>query len=199
MNRHGLAAVALVLLAGSAILWQATDGLRALTSEQARRLSIAARPRAIPDVALQDQDGHRFRLADYVGRTLVVDFIYTHCATLCQSMGATFRQLAQRLATPDVAFLSISFDTARDTPAALGEYARWHHADGARWRIARPVDPQGLRALLETFDVVVIPDGFGGYQHNASVHVIDAAGRLARVLDYDEPVEVLADRVRHSS
>jgi protein SCO1/2 len=198
MNRHGLAAIALVLLAGSGILWNATDGFQTLTSEQARRLSIAARPRAVPDVALQDQDGRVFRLSDYDDQTVVVDFIYTHCATLCQAMGATFRQLAERLASAEVMFLSISFDTARDSPAALGEYARWHHADGTRWRIARLADPADLPALLETFAVVVIPDEYGGYQHNAAVHVI-TEGRLIRVLDYDEPVEILADDIRHSS
>ena len=149
-------------------------------------------------MAFQDQDGHRFRLSDYGGKVLVVDFIYTRCPTLCQAMGGTFGQLADRLPADDVTLLSISFDTARDTPEALGEYARWHRADGSHWRLARVADPIALELLLDTFGVVVIPDEYGGFQHNAAVHIVDDEGQLARVLDYDEGVDALADAVIRS-
>lgn len=195
---RSLCAIALVILTGGGLLWGATDGFQALTSEQARRLAIAAEPRPVPDVELQDQNGARFRLSDYGGKTLVVDFIYTRCPTVCQAMGATFRQLADRLPAEDVILLSISFDPVHDTPAALGEYARWQRADGVHWRIARLADPAALPALLQAFAVVVIPEAYGGYQHNAAVHVINGEGHLSRVLDYDEPVEVLADNIIRS-
>lgn len=192
---RSLPAIVLVILTGLGVMWSATDGFHALTSEQVRRLAIAAEPRPVPDVELQDQDGRTFRLSEYRGKTLLVDFIYTRCPTLCQAMGGTFRQLAERLPADDVTLLSISFDTARDTREALGEYARWHRADGSHWRLARVPNPAALEALLDTFAVVVIPDQLGGFQHNAAVHVIDDAGRLARVLDYDERIEALADTV----
>jgi protein SCO1/2 len=113
-------------------------------------------------------------------------------------MGSTFRQLAERLPADNVTLLSISFDTAHDTPEALEEYARWHQADGSHWRLARIDDRAELEAVLDAFSVVVIPDGYGGFQHNAAVHIINRDGRLARVLDYDERIEDLADAVRHS-
>jgi protein SCO1/2 len=195
---RNLATITLVILAGAGVLWNATDGFRALTSEQVRRLSIADEPRPVPGVQLQDQDGRAFRFSDYGGRVLVVDFIYTRCPGVCQNMGSAFLRMAERLAPDEVTLLSITFDTAHDTTAALGEYARWHQADGAHWRIARVADPAALPGLLQTFGVVVIPDGFGGYQHNAALHIIDTQGRLSRVIDYEDSVDVLVDSIRRS-
>jgi protein SCO1/2 len=42
-----------------------------------------------------------------------------------------------------------------------------------------------LGLLLRTFGIVVIPAPGGDFQHNAAVHLVDAEGRLARVLDPD--------------
>ena len=192
---RSLRAIGLVLLAGTGVIWIATDGFHALTSEQVRRLAIAAEPRPVPDIVLQDQTGHNFRLSDYRGTTLVVDFIYTRCPTVCQTLGGTFRQLAERLPVDEVTLLSVSFDSEHDTPAALSAYARWHGADGRHWRLARVIDRHELDVLLDTFAVVVIPDDLGGFQHNAAVHIVDGEGRLTRVLDHDERVEDLANAV----
>lgn len=181
------AAASLVLgAAGGALFWCGTDGFRAFTSEQARRNAIARAPREIPRVTLQDQHGRAFSLAEYSGRRLAVDFIYTQCASVCPLLSAGFQRLdrEQRAAIQDerLALLSITFDP-RDTPERLREYsARWG-ADGEEWRFARVRDTMALMELLRTFDVVVIPDGRGDFQHNAAVHLVDANGRLARVMD----------------
>ena len=191
---RGMPAILLAIVAGCTLLWQATDGLSALTTEQARRQSIATEPRALPDVQLFDQQGESLRLADYAGQRVVVDFIYTRCPTVCRSLGSTFQQL-KRLLPDDVKLLSISFDHAFDSSRVLAEYARWQRADGPQWRFARVADPAELEALLETFGIVVIADGFGGYQHNAAIHVLNEQGQLARVLDYDEPADSLAAQI----
>lgn len=75
------------LLLVVAALWWGTDGLQALTSETARRLDIAAAPRLLPDVLLRDQAGRPFRLTDYRGAPLVLEFIYTTCPDICLSLG----------------------------------------------------------------------------------------------------------------
>ena len=191
---RGVPAILLSIVAGCTLLWQATDGLSALTTEQVRRQSIAAAPRDLPDVQLFDQNGAAFRLADYQGQRIVVDFIYTRCPTVCRSLGTTFQQL-ERTLPDEVNLLSVSFDQLHDTSPVLAEYARWQRADGRHWRLARIDDPAALQALLEAFGIVVIPDGLGGYQHNAAIHVVNEAGRLARVLDYDLPVEDLAGQI----
>jgi len=180
-----------VCTAGAVTFWHATDGLRALTSEQARRLSITRSPRPVPDVLLEDQDGIAFRLADLQGAPVAVEFIYTRCQTLCALLSAGMRQFSasQRSsgsgASGRVHLVSISFDAAGDSTPRLREYASHYGAARDTWRIARVRDPRDLGSLLETFGIVVIPDGAGGFQHNAAIHLLRADGRLARVLDAD--------------
>ena len=40
--------------------------------------------------------------------------------------------------------------------------------------------------------MTVIPDGLGGYDHNAALLVMDAGGRLIRVFDYADMETALA-------
>ena len=190
------AASLVVCVVGGALLWRGTDGFRALTSEQARRVSIARSPRAVPVVALEDQDGTAFTLATYGGEPLALEFIYTQCVSVCTMLSEQFRRIdrAERLngtaGRERLDLVSISFDP-RDTPIRLREYAARYGADGHHWRFARVRDTRELAKLLRAFDIVVIPDGRGDYQHNAAIHLLDTGGRLARVLDINaDPGEV---------
>ena len=149
-------------------------------------------PVEVPDVALRDQDGHEFRLGDYRGGALAVDFVYTQCRSVCTMLSAGF----QRLARADVGLplVTITFDP-RDGSPQLKEYSRRYLAHGARWRFGYARDPRALDSLLRVFGIVVIPDGRGDFQHNAAVHLLDASGRLARVLDAGaSPEEVVRAR-----
>jgi protein SCO1/2 len=190
-----------ICAAGGALLARGTDGFRALTSEQARRNAIARAPRSLPNVALEDQDGRPFALGAYLGRPIAVDFVYTQCRSVCTLSSAGFQRLDRaersRNGTGDdrLQLVSISFDP-RDTPARLREYASRYRADGRAWRFARVRDARDLGPLVRTFGIVVIPTGGGDFQHNAALHLVDAEGRLARVLDAgaqpDEVAQALA-------
>jgi protein SCO1/2 len=188
---RGIGAAIAVLLTGSAVLWQATDGLQALTTESARRLAVERAPRTLHDPLLQDQFGRGFRLSDYRGRRLLVQFIFTRCATLCLALGDDFARIAQALPPDrlgrDVSLVSISFDPAHDGVEQLADYAARFGADGEGWRMARIADAAELPRLLDDFGVVVIPDPDFGFQHNAAQHLVDPAGRLARIFDYGDP------------
>jgi len=187
-------AVASLLIcgAGAVLFTIGTDGYRAFTTEQARRLAIARSPRAIPPVALEDQDGRQFALADYRGRNVAVNFVYTQCTSVCGLLSSGFQRMHRTARDrEDVQLLSISFDP-RDTPALLREYGSHFGADGHGWRFARVRDTTGIAPLLRTFGIVVIPDGNGDFQHNAAVHVIDVEGRLSHVLDADASPDVVA-------
>ena len=199
------AAASLVICAAvGALLWRGTDGFRAFTTEQARRLAVARHPRALPTVALDDQDGEPFTLASYRGEPLAVDFIYTQCVSVCTRLSASFQRLdrAERARAADgsrLRLVTITFDP-RDTPERLRAYASRYQADGRDWRFARVHDPRELPSLLDAFGITVIPDGRGDFQHNAAVHLLNTDGRLARVLDIDadprDVVGTLAERWR---
>ncbi|HVE32600.1 MAG TPA: SCO family protein [Gemmatimonadaceae bacterium] len=186
-------ASAVVWATGGALFWRGTDGFRAFTTEQARRLAVATHPRSLPPVALDDQDGRPFTLASYRGEPVAVDFVYTQCVTLCTNLSAAFQRLdrAERAravgGSVRLRLVTISFDP-RDTPEQLRLYASRYQADGNDWRFARAHDARELPALLSAFGITVIRDARGDFQHNAALHLLNADGRLSRVLDIDADV-----------
>ena len=195
MIRALIASVAVVLAATGVFSW-ATDGFSAFTAETARRALVLRQPRPIPPVVLEDQQGRAFTLADYRGRQLALEFIYVRCDSVCRSLGAAFKQISDTLPAGvlgrDLALLSISFDPLNDDVAALREWAARQGADGEHWRVARPRDARQTAALLQAFGVVAVPDGLGGYEHNAAIHLLDHDGRLVRISDIEAPRDFIA-------
>lgn len=184
-----------ILAAGVATLAASTDGFRAFTTETARRIEVREHPRELPAVSLQAADGQIVSLASLRGRWLLVDFIYTRCMTYCSVQGSEFARLQDQLAGPvahgKVALVSISFDPAHDGPQQLADYQRRSGARSAGWIAARPVTPSDLAALKRVFGVTAIPDGLGGYVHNAAIAVVDPRGQLVAITDWDAPREAV--------
>ncbi|MEO6030573.1 MAG: SCO family protein [Burkholderiaceae bacterium] len=176
-----------LLLAGGAALSAATGGFKAFTTEAARRIAVREHPVDVPSAALQIESGVHINFADLRGKWLLVDFIYTRCPSYCVALGGEFAQLQDHLAGPiargQVELLSISFDPHHDTPPQLAAYLQRSRDRGHGWRAARPVEADGLRRLERAFGVTVIADGFGGYTHNAAVHLVDPQGRLVEIFD----------------
>lgn len=197
-GKRSIAASVLVNLLGISVLWWCTDGFSAFTAETARRMEVLRSPRALPATLLEDQDGHLFRLQDYQGRLVAVEFIYTRCTTLCRSMGMAFRQIRDRVPAQvlqhDFSLLSISFDPERDDLSSLKAYGKTYGADGKHWRIARVNNAADLKPLLNAFGVVVIPDGLGGFEHNAAIQLVGRNGKLVQIVDIDDPLQ-FADRI----
>lgn len=183
---------ALVTVLGIGVLWRGTDGFAAFTAETARREALLRAPRSLPSVVLEDQDGRIFGLQDYRGRLLAVEFIYTRCSTVCRTLGMAFKQIRdhapQQALGRDFALLSISFDTEADTPRSLKAYGDAHGADGKHWRVARVRNTAELKPLLDAFGIIVIPDGLGGFEHNAAIHLLGRNGKLALISDINEPI-----------
>lgn len=186
--------IVVLLTAGFSILWAATDGLQVLTAEGARRLTIEAEPKPLPTALLRDQRGEVFSLQDFEGKNLLVEFIYTRCVTLCTSLGETFEQVSEQLPEEalgnKVHMFSISFDP-RDSVQDLKEYAERFDAIPNHWSIARVEKPEQLADLLETFGIIVIPDKWNNFEHNAAVHFVNRDGYLDKIVDHDPASKTL--------
>ena len=200
ISRGFLPLLAVVVAAGTAALAWETDGFRVVTSTGAREFEIERTPPPLPDVRLVDQDGNAFSFNTYKGKPVLVDFIYTRCPTLCGALGEDFHQVqalsdGAGLGAP-LDLLSISFDPQNDDREALKLYGARFGATAPRWRIAVPGNAADLAALLKTFGVVVIPDGMGGFTHNGAIYVVNAQGRLARILDPDLPPQQLVQALQ---
>ncbi|MCC7425314.1 MAG: SCO family protein [Alphaproteobacteria bacterium] len=181
--RAALATVAVAAIGAAALSW-GTDQGAALTSEAARRLDIAATPRFLPDVTLHDQTGGAVALSAYRGAPLVLEFVYATCPDICLALRTAFERLDATMPA-GARLLSVSFDP-RDDTERLGWFADRHGAGAPRWRVAGVADALSRNALLERAGVVVIPDGMGGYVHNAGLYLVDAEGRLTAVFDPED-------------
>jgi protein SCO1 len=90
-----------------------------------------------PNVELTTQDGKvvHFYTDLIKGKTVVIDFIYTHCVDACPLETARLAQVQKMLGDAvgkDIFFYSITIDPKRDTPAALKDYAEKFHV-GPGW------------------------------------------------------------------
>ncbi len=190
--RTWLAAIGTAAL-GTAVLAWATHGGRAFTAGTARRLAVSEHPVTVPGLRLQLQTGTEARLRELEGKLVVATFIYTRCRTMCPLLGvrmATIRdELPDTAMAADVHLLSLSFNPARDGPERLSAYGGRYGADPAHWWVARPRG--GLDRVLDELGVVVLPDGNGGFRHNAAFYVIDRQGRLVAIIDDTRPKEVV--------
>src|SRR5690606_19751735 len=124
----------------------------------------------------------------------LVVFVDARRRSGCAALGTGFQRLPARSLAPEatraagtagrVRLLSFSFVRERDDPATLARYAAALDARPDTWRFAAVPDAAQLAGLLRRFQVVVIPDGLGGYEHNAALLVVDPEGRLVRIFDY---------------
>ncbi|WP_367068690.1 SCO family protein [Oryzisolibacter sp. LB2S] len=197
---------ALLVLGGVATARWLTYDFQVWTDEGARRLEVALRPVPAPDVRVEGPQMQAAPLPSLLtdgGAVTIVDFFYTHCETVCLSLGSSFQQLQAALQADraegkpsGVRLLSISFDGARDDRAQLAAYAAGLRADGDLWRFVRVPDPRQQQALLRSLGVVVIPDGRGDYEHNAALLIFDRHGRMVRIFDLAEQ-QLALDYARH--
>ena len=197
-----LATIAVVTVFGA---YHVTHGFRAVTRDQARQQALAASPHVLPSIPLVDSHGQRTELTQIAsGKPFtVVTLVYTQCTSLCLLTASSESYLQTKLRDAglqqQVGLLTISFDPARDTPEELASYARRMKADATTWTIATVADSSDLDRLLNTFGIVVLPDGDGGYTHNGALFLVDRHGRLFDALDpdaADQAFDRLAARVR---
>lgn len=181
-----------------ALTWQLTLGFRAWTTEDARRLRVVTDTLSISPLTVTTAQAATQTLLAPGGspkEVYLLHFMYTRCPSVCRALGSEFAQLQSALqADPAkaVRLYSISFDIAHDTPEQLARYAKANQADATYWTVAAPGDEASLARLLDEAGVVVIPDGSGGYAHNAALHVVLGSGQLVRIFDYDQHQEALA-------
>jgi len=142
-----------------------------------------------PDGPVLDRDGRRRPLARFTsGKITLLGFIYTSCADPrgCPLTSQVFHTVRHRVAEdPElrerVRLVSLSFDPARDTPAAMRRYAASVPRNGVEWAFLTTELPRTLVPLL---------DGFG-----QDVRVeLDARGRPAGLLAHVLKVFLIDER-----
>lgn len=169
---------------------------------------------AAADGAVLDTEGRRLRLHRALhGKIALLSLIYTQCgdASGCPLATSTLLEIydasaSDRDLAENLHLVSLSFDPARDTPAALASYAApFKAAPDARhrsdWTFLTTDSEAALAPILDGYDQVVqknISTGQvfdGTFAHILQVYLIDRAGRIRNIysLSFLDPRLLIAD------
>lgn len=158
---------------------------------QALKISQAAIGQAAGGFSLRDRKNRKVTLEDYLGKPLVVSFIYTACFHTCPIITQTIKRTARvaRNTFGDDSFqmLTIGFDTRRDSPDKMRIYARQQGvADESGWKFLS-ADNETMARLVEKFGFIYYKSA-SGFEHLAQTTVIDAKGVIRHQI-YGESFE----------
>ncbi len=151
-----------------------------------------------PNFTLTSQSGAHVQLAQFRGKLVVLDFIYTHCTDVCPLVTANLARVQRQLVArgwwiTDIVFVSVTTDPARDTPGVLLMYARRYAADLHGWSFLTG-SRQTLAAVYRTYGVVVRPSGAGLQAHSLPIFVISRQGIVLGAYGWDfKSQDMLAD------
>lgn len=174
----------------------AADTPAAVTDQRAAlAASRAALGRQLGDHTLIDRDGRPVRLAQFRGRPVVVNMIYTSCFDFCPTLTANLApkvEVAREALGPGkFIVLTIGFDARNDTPARMRAYAHMLGLGDTEWLFLSG-DEQTIAALAADLGFTYVRT-VAGFDHAAVTTIIDPNGRVHRQLygtDYAVPILV---------
>ncbi|HEY1111873.1 MAG TPA: SCO family protein [Opitutaceae bacterium] len=141
---------------------------------------LTARSLYHADATFTSDAGRATMLAQFRGRPVVVAMIFTQCSYACPLIVTDLLALQARLPEKlrrDTAFVLVSFDTARDTPAALARYRTARALDG-NWTLLHGND-HAVRELAALLGVKYQPEPGGGFAHSNLFTLLNREGEVA--------------------
>jgi protein SCO1/2 len=135
---------------------------------------------AAPDFALTSQDGLEVTLGSFRGKVVAVAFIYTWCPDVCPMLTDKMARVQDALGRDfgiKVAFVSITVDPERDTPAALKDYAAAFEANLAGWSFLTG-EPAAVREVAQRYGVAVREAADGQVDHTLLTTLVDRQGTM---------------------
>ncbi|HZR19413.1 MAG TPA: SCO family protein [Verrucomicrobiae bacterium] len=165
-------------------------------TETERQLEVGT---LVPEFVFTNQSGSRINRRDFKGQALAITFFFSRCPlpTFCPRMNNNFATVQQALKLEGTRtnwqLLSISFDPAFDTPEHLADVAALQGADSSHWTFATSTAEE-VRRLGGAFGLKFWRES-GSFSHNLRTVVVDAEGRVQKVLNGNEwkPTELIAE------
>ncbi|MGB8274282.1 MAG: SCO family protein [Alphaproteobacteria bacterium] len=170
--------------------------------DAALAVSQKAVGRTVGDYAFRDVDGTTVRLADFRGKPLVVNLVYTGCSQACplivQTLYRAVKSGLEGLGDDSFHVVTIGFDARADTPERMRAFARKQGVALANWRFLS-ADTATVDALSRDVGFVFFPSP-KGFDHLAQTTVVDENGVVYRQIygaDFPPPtlIEPLKDLV----
>ncbi len=187
----GKLVVLMLMLVAAAIGWpRVTTAQEAVTATEARafgldqeaalRLSQSVVGLFPSDYTMLDRAGEPLRLAQYRGKPLLVNFVYSGCFKVCPTSSRALRKavdaMRERFGVNQFQVLSIGFNQPADTPLALRSFAAQQGIDDPNWELLSP-RAGDVPALARDFGFSYVATPLG-FDHTLQVSIVDASGRI---------------------
>lgn len=134
------------------------------------------------DGRFTDDSGRSFSLGSLRGRPVVLDMFFASCGYACPLAVTDMLSVQQRLPSElrnRIAFVLVSFDIARDTPAALAKYRAQRQLDGD-WILLHG-DEGSVRELAALLGVQYRKTADGAFTHSNQITVLNGEGEVIHV------------------
>lgn len=195
MNRFAVFGIGVVL--GLAIIlsaWLVVDG------NYTYHGVLIDPPAHAAEINLVDQRGNPFSLAQQRGKAVLIFFGYTNCPDICPSTLALFKQIQQKLGpvAPQVAFVFLTIDPERDTPARVKQYLAGFDPSF----IGLSGDLSALEQVWKSYGVFREKKEVGsaaGYlmDHSTRIYLIDPQGNWRLNYPFGMAAEEIAADLKH--
>ena len=136
----------------------------------------------LPAISLVDQHGTAVSLASLKGKPVLVDFIYTSCASTCPRLTAKMVEVARELGPelgPQATIVSITLDPEHDSPAELAKYAKVQGADNVGWLFLTG-PPAQIDQVLAQYKLRRDRESDGSVTHSVSAFLLGRDGKQVR-------------------
>jgi protein SCO1/2 len=164
---------------------------------------LVDKSRQMTDFTLTDQNGKSVKLSDLRGKAVLIFFGYTHCPDVCPMTMADYKRIKQDLAqtAPElanrVAYVMISVDGQRDTPAVMKKYVEMFDPSF----IGLTGDPDQVANIGVDFGVKVeiqktsLNQANYTVAHTSFTYLLDPGGHWRLVYPFQTPVNLIASDV----
>jgi protein SCO1 len=154
-------------------------------------------PLAIADFTLTDQHGEPFRFSQLRGQAVLMFFGFTHCPDFCPNSMFEYTLIKRALGeqASNVAFVFVTVDGSRDTPAVLARFMRNYDTTF----IALTGDEATVMEIGRPFNIVAerepLTDGGYTIDHTVATFLFNTQGEWVRRFSYGTATEVIATQV----
>ncbi len=131
------------------------------------------------ETAFTDDAGRPFALGALRGRPVVLTMFFASCNYACPLLIADVTRIRDGLPPPlrdRAALVLVSFDVARDTPAALRQY-RAERLLGPQWTLLHG-DDDAVRELAALLGVKFRPETDGQFAHSNLITILNPEGEI---------------------
>jgi protein SCO1/2 len=121
------------------------------------------------------------QLSALKGRPQIVVMFFASCQYTCPLTVFQLKQLEQALPhtlRTNVGFTLVSFDSQRDTPAALTDYRAQHELPRVNWTLLNG-DADGVSDLAAVLGVKFKQDAPGQFSHSNVITLLNSQGEIA--------------------